>query len=496
MLLTSLLRKIEYTVSNGDPSACEVSSFCHDSRLATDTSLFVCIKGSVADGHDFALQAYSKGCRCFLAEKPLSLPGDACVLITGSTRIGLAEIAAEFYGYPSKKLHVVGITGTKGKTTSALTAYTLLNSAGISTGYIGSNGIMYSDKKYHTANTTPESSELQRHMFNMLSDGVRYLIMEVSSQAIYMDRIHGIKFETVAFTNLYEDHIGGAEHPTFEHYRDSKRRLFNEYESENVICNADDPYSEYMISQCKSKNKISFSAKGNESASIYAENVHSTESDNALGVSFDACEGDNRINAFVPMPGTFSVYNALLALAICKTAGIEISAAVKSLAHASAEGRFEAVPVPTGATFIIDYAHNGASLTAALTALKEYSPNRLICLFGSVGGRTFGRRRELALAASSLADLCILTSDNPDFEPPEDIIDDIASHFSSKDSCPFVKIPDRRDAIRFALANAEKGDIVLLAGKGHEDYQLVCGKKLPFSERSIIKEAILELTTI
>ena len=364
-----------------------------DSRKIEKGCVFVALKGEKFDGNDFAYQvACDNIAACVIADRK-DLPQHERLFIVNDSLEALQQLATlhrEKHNIP-----LIGITGTKGKTTSALTAYTLLNSAGISTGYIGSNGIMYSDKKYHTANTTPESSELQRHMFNMLSDGVRYLIMEVSSQAIYMDRIHGIKFETVAFTNLYEDHIGGAEHPTFEHYRDSKRRLFNEYESENVICNADDPYSEYMISQCKSKNKISFSAKGNESASIYAENVHSTESDNALGVSFDACEGDNRINAFVPMPGTFSVYNALLALALCKTAGIEISAAVKSLAHASAEGRFEAVPVPTGATFIIDYAHNGASLTAALTALKEYSPNRLICLFGSVGGRTFGRRRDL-----------------------------------------------------------------------------------------------------
>lgn len=496
MLLTSLLGKIKYTVSSGDVTAQEINSFCHDSRLATDGSLFVCIKGSAVDGHDFAHQAYSAGCRSFLAERELSLPSDACVIITENTRRGLAEISAEFYDHPSKKLHVVGITGTKGKTTSALTAYTLLNASGISAGYIGSNGVMYGERKFHTANTTPESSELQRHMYNMASEGVKYLIMEVSSQAIYMDRIHGISFETVAFTNLYEDHIGGAEHPTFEHYRDSKRRLFTEYSSENVIYNADDPFSEYMISGCKSTSRISFSASGNESASIYAKNTRASKSESALGVSFDAYIDNFSPRAFVPMPGAFSVYNALLALAICKTAGIDIKSAIKKLEQVSAEGRFEAVPSPTGATFIIDYAHNGASLTAALTALKEYSPKRLICLFGSVGGRTFGRRRELALAASTLADLCILTADNPDFEAPEDIIDDIASHFPPASSCPYVKMPDRRDAIRFAVANAEKGDIVLLAGKGHEDYQLICGKKLPFSERAIIKEASLELTTV
>ena len=496
MLLTSLLGKIKYVVSSGDVTAQEISSFCHDSRLATDGSLFVCIKGSAVDGHDFAHQAYSAGCRSFLAERELSLPSDACVIITENTRRGLAEISAEFYDHPSKKLHVVGITGTKGKTTSALTAYTLLNASGISAGYIGSNGVMYGERKFHTANTTPESSELQRHMYNMASEGVKYLIMEVSSQAIYMDRIHGISFETVAFTNLYEDHIGGAEHPTFEHYRDSKRRLFTEYSSENVIYNSDDPFSEYMISECKSTSRISFSASGDENTSIYAKNTRASKSESALGISFDTYTENLSAHTFVPMPGAFSVYNALLALAICKTAGIDIKSAIKKLEQVSAEGRFEAVPSPTGATFIIDYAHNGASLTAALTALKEYSPKRLICLFGSVGGRTFGRRRELALAASTLADLCILTADNPDFEAPEDIIDDIASHFPSSSSCPYVKIPDRRDAIRFAVANAEKGDIVLLAGKGHEDYQLICGKKLPFSERAVIKEASLELTTV
>jgi UDP-N-acetylmuramoyl-L-alanyl-D-glutamate--2,6-diaminopimelate ligase len=333
-------------------------------------------------------------------------------------------------------------------------------------------------------------------MFNMAAEGVKYLIMEVSSQAIYMDRIHGISFETVAFTNLYEDHIGGAEHPTFEHYRDSKRRLFTEYLSENVIYNADDPFSEYMISECKSKKRISFSAAGNKSASIYAQNILASRNDRALGISFDTHTDGNCIHSFIPMPGSFSVCNALLALAICKTAGIDIKSALDRLEYVSAEGRFETVSLPNGATVIIDYAHNGASLTAALTALKEYSPKRLICLFGSVGGRTFGRRRELALAASSLADLCILTADNPDFESPEDVIDDIASHFPPSSTCPYVKIPDRRDAIRFAVANAENGDIVLLAGKGHEDYQLVSGKKIPFSERAIIMEAISDFSGV
>ena len=224
MLFSSLLKDLKYTVLSGDPEKCEVDSLCNDSRIKSENGLFVCIKGAKSDGHDFAAMAYKNGCRAFAVTRPIDLPGDASVVLTDDTRIALARLSAAFYGHPSRELKVIGITGTKGKTTTALTAFEVMNACKIPTAYIGSNGIKFNGKSIPTLNTTPESCELQKNMRIMANEGVRYLVMEVSSQAIFMNRIHGIEFETVAFTNLSVDHIGGAEHPTFEHYRDCKKR--------------------------------------------------------------------------------------------------------------------------------------------------------------------------------------------------------------------------------------------------------------------------------
>ena len=493
MLLSTILSNLEYRTSS-NISELSVTSVCRDSRLAAEGSMFVCIKGTAIDGHDFARSAYNSGARVFLSEKELTLPDDATVIVTEDTRRALAIVSAELYCHPERELKIVGITGTKGKTTTALTAYSVLNSAGISTGYIGSNGVRFAGYSYLTANTTPESCDLYKYMRLMVDAGVKALVMEVSSQAIYMNRIFGITFDVCAFTNLYHDHIGGVEHPTFEHYRDSKRRLFTEFGAKTVIYNADDDHAEYMMSGVLSK-KISCSCTDKPS-SIKATSICAPDKKNGLCVSFDIESEAKSFSTSVSMPGLFSVYNALLATAICSSLGLSVSKIATLLPTVSIDGRFEVINTIPGVSFVIDYAHNGASLEAALRALREYNPKRLMCLFGSVGGRTFGRRRELGDVAARLADLCILTSDNPDHEPPENIINDISECFINEGSCHYVKIPDRREAIRYAVKNARKGDIILLAGKGHENYQLINGKKLPFSERAIILEAAEELLEV
>jgi UDP-N-acetylmuramoyl-L-alanyl-D-glutamate--2,6-diaminopimelate ligase len=324
----------------------------------------------------------------------------------------------------------------------------------------------------------------------MVDAGVKCLVMEVSSQAIYMDRIFGIEFDTCVFTNLYVDHIGGVEHPSFEHYRDCKRALFTDFGAKNIIYNADDEYAEYMISDSDAR-KISCSCD-KDCYDFYASGIEIPKLKDTLSVSFDITFGKKTYKTYVSMPGKFSVYNALLTIAICYVCGISPQKTTELLPSVSIDGRFEIISNEKDSFFVIDYAHNGASLGAALTALRAYNPKRLICLFGSVGGRTFNRRRELGEVAAKLADFCILTSDNPSFESPDKIIDDIAACFNSPDSCDYVKIPDRREAIRYAVKKSRRGDIVLLAGKGHETYQLIGDKKLPFSERAIILEALEE----
>ena len=470
-----------------------ISSLCHDSRKANEGSLFVCIKGAVSDGHDYARMAYDRGCRVFAAEHALpDLGEDATVILCEDTRVALATLSSRFFGNPADELFVIGITGTKGKTTTALMIYGILNACGLPCGYIGSNGIDYGSFHGETPNTTPESYTLQMFMREMVNVGVKYLVMEVSSQALYLHRVHGISFDLCLFTNLSEDHIGGAEHPDFNHYKNCKKMLFSDYGAKTVIGNADDEYTEEMLSAAPGGTKI-IRYSTDAPADYRATDATLFRHADCLGISFRYSHGTNSYDASLNFPGKFSVYNALAAIATCHECGLSLDDIAKSLENVHIKGRFEMVRALPYATFIIDYAHNRASMTSALETLRLYNPTRLICLFGSVGGRTQGRRVELGAVASQLADLCILTSDNPDFEDPNAILDDIASQFRFG-GCPYVRIPDREEALRYAVSIAREGDVFLLAGKGHETYQLILGEKRPFSERKILMDAAASLS--
>ena len=488
MLLKELMKVIDYTEivnrSGQELSSLEVSSLCSDSRKAGPGSMFVCIPGALTDGHAFAQGAYNRACRIFVTEHTISLPDDAVILMVRDSRVALARLSAAFFGYPAKEMTVIGITGTKGKTTSSLLIYNILNESGIPAGYIGSNGICYGDYQFHTVNTTPESYDLHKTMRDMLNAGVRTLVMEVSSQALKMARVHGISFKICVFTNLSPDHIGKYEHPDFDDYKSCKHSLFTDYGAEYVVYNADDEHATDMISGSRAKT-VSFSIQ--KETDYRASQITYFRSPGNIGVGFDCTEGDKTVPASLSFPGDFNVYNGLTAIAVCRTMGLELEQITDAMKAVRIKGRFETYELPGGATVVIDYAHNGVSLKAALYALRTYRPNRLICLFGSIGGRTRMRRAELGLVASRDADFCILTSDNPDSENPSAIIAEIASYFTAG-SCPYVAIDDRRAAIDYALSHAEPGDIILLAGKGHETYQLVCGIRQDFSEADIVRE--------
>ena len=307
--------------------------------------------------------------------------------------------------------------------------------------------------------------------------------MEVSSQALAHHRVDGIDFEVTAFLNLSEDHIGEVEHPDFEDYKNSKKRLFSEHKTHLAVYNADDPCSEEMISTC-SAPKIAFSVGGN--ADFSASDIRPFRDDFALGVDFMLTVRGRTESIRLRSPGAFSVSNAMAAIAISSHFGVSVASAAETLAATSVIGRCEIVEGLPDRTFVIDYAHNGVSLTNTLRVLREYNPSRLICVFGSVGGRTQIRRAELAHAASNLADLSVITSDNPDYESPDAIIREIISHYDGP--APYIVIPDREAAVREAVQLSAPGDIVLFAGKGHETYQLVCGRHIPFSEREIIAD--------
>jgi UDP-N-acetylmuramoyl-L-alanyl-D-glutamate--2,6-diaminopimelate ligase len=489
MLLSKLMKAIDYTEiinrSGIDPDSIDIAKLSPDSRNVCADSIFVCISGSISDGHNFTESAYKNGCRIYVAERrPSELPDDVFIIITKNTRLALAQLSAAFFSYPADELTVIGITGTKGKTTTSLLIYNILLSGGIPVGYIGSNGITYDEHQIDTLNTTPESYELHETMRAMRNAGVKVVVMEVSSQALKLGRVHGIKFDIAVFTNLSPDHIGEFEHADFDEYKNCKRSLFTDYGAEFVVYNADDEYAAEIVGANRCP-KASISGKGNTDADYYADEIAFYRAPGKISVNFTCNGRDSSFPVSLSFPGEFSVYNGLTAIAVCRRLGLESQEIVRAMKNVRIKGRFETYELPNGATAVIDYAHNGVSLKAALSALRNYEPNRLICLFGSVGGRTRMRRAELGLVASRDADFCIITSDNPDGESPWAIIGEIASYFTAG-TAPYVAIPDRQKAIEYALQNSQPGDIILLAGKGHETYQLICGSRLYFSEADII----------
>ena len=492
MQLKEVLEVIDYTEivnrSGMDVNSTEIKEICAYSKAATSDCVFICIAGSVVDSHkdEYIKYAYAQGCRIFIVQHSVNLPNDVFIITVKNTRIAQAQLCAAFFGYPANKMTIIGITGTKGKTTSSLLIYNILKNNNIPVGYIGSNGISYNDVWEETLNTTPDSYFLHQHLKIMYDAGIRTVVMEVSSQALKMFRVYGIKYNITVFTNLSPDHIGEFEHPDFNDYKECKHSLFTDYGTEYIVYNADDEYSTEMTSGSRAE-KVGISAKPNSNVSFCAENIEFYRTTSRISVKFDCKEGEEKYNVDLSFLGDFSVYNALTAIAVSKRLGLDAKQIAESMKNVKIEGRFETYALPNGATAVIDYAHNGVSLKAALTSLREYSPSKLICLFGSVGGRTKMRRAELGLVASQDADLCILTSDNPNNEPPAAIIAEIASYFTAG-SCPYVAITDRKEAIEYALSISKEGDIILLAGKGHENYQLICGKREPFSEAQIIKD--------
>ncbi len=485
MLIGKLFRKGE--VRDGKIPELDVSEIVIDSRRANENSLFVCLVGSFSDGHRFVMGAYMNGCRCFLVERDVVMPEDAVILKVDNTREMLAKISCRFYNNPSHELKVIGITGTKGKTTTALMVANLLNASGKNCGYIGSNGVEYNKSKYKTENTTPESIVLQKTLRDMVNSGVGYVVLEVSSQALYTYRVDGVRFDSVAFTNLARDHIGGIEHPTMEHYIDCKTSLFSLERGAKFCCfNADDSMAERITGKFNGR-RISYSVKGN--GEVNAGNFKYYQTPSEIGTMFTITDENQTYEAALPMPGDFNVINATCAFTICREYVDNAFEIVENISKINAEGRFEIYHTKKGVTFVIDYAHNGLSLACALEELRKFCKGELICLFGSVGDRTFGRREELGSAAATYADYCIITSDNPGYEDPMKVINEIAVHVRNH-GCPYETHADRKEAILMAYNRAKKNDIVLLAGKGHESYQLVKGIKEPFSEKMILEEII------
>lgn len=487
MKLSRLLERLEYEVVQGSDQT-EITTLINDSRKAEKGSVFVCISGAVSDGHKFAEEVAQKGAAALIVEKDVTVPEGVDVIRVKDTRYALALMSASYFGYPADKLKVIGITGTKGKTTTTYMIKSILEDVGHKVGLIGTIEAIIGEKKIPAANTTPESYTIHQYFAEMVEAGCDSVVMEVSSQGLMLHRTAGIPFEIGIFTNLGHDHIGPNEHKDFEDYKRCKGLLFKQCRL--GIANIDDPYFEDVFQGAACKVET-FGLS--EQADLRAVNTHLVSRPGYLGVAYHVA-GRMDFDVEIDIPGTFSVYNSLTAIAVCGHFGVPEEVIQRALKAARVKGRIEMVKVSDEFTLMIDYAHNAMSLESLLTTLKEYHPSRLVCLFGCGGNRSKDRRYEMGEVSGRLADLSIITSDNPRFEEPQAIIDDIKTGIG-KTSGKYVEICDRKEAIRYAIANGQPGDVIVLAGKGHEDYQEIKGVKYPMDERVLIAEVLEELAS-
>ncbi len=466
----------------------EIEAIVYDTREEIKgATCFVCIKGAVFDGHSYANEAVAKGAVAIVTENVLELPDGVTQILVEDSRKALASLAAAYFDHPAKKLTVVGITGTKGKTTTAYMVYEMLQGAGLSTGLIGTIETIIGEVRIPSSHTTPESYVLQKLFARMVEEGITHVVMEVSSQALKLYRVYGFLFHVGVLTNMGRDHIGDAEHKSFEEYLECKSRLFKL--CRHGIVNADDTYAKDILLNNTCETVTTYGVK-NE-ADFRAVNVELHAQDGTLGVRFDV-SGRKNYPVRVNIPGAFTVYNALTSLAIADCLGIKEELVQEILSKVQVRGRVELVPISNKFTVMIDYAHNAMSLESLLITMREYEPKRLVCMFGCGGNRSKDRRFEMGEISSKLADLSVVTSDNPRYEEPDAIIADILVGIK-KQTGDYVTIPDRKEAIRYCIVNAQEGDVILIAGKGHEDYQEIKGVKYPMYDRDMVYEVVEEM---
>ena len=484
MKLTQLLERLEYEVVQGDDQI-EVTELINDSRKVTEGSVFVCISGAVSDGHAYVQQVAEKGAAAVIVEKDVEAPEGLTVIKVENTRYALALTSAAYFGYPAEKLKVIGITGTKGKTTTTYMVKSILEEVGIKVGLIGTIEAIIGDKSIPANNTTPESYTIQKYFSEMVEEGCECVVMEVSSQGLMLHRTQGFVFDFGIFTNIEPDHIGPNEHKDFDDYLHCKSMLLKQCKV--GIVNRDDEHFERIIDghTCELET-YGFSEK----ADLRAEDAKLVGRKGYLGISYHV-KGLLDFPVEIDIPGKFSIYNSLTAIAICRHFKVSEENIIKALKVAKVKGRIEMIKVSDEFTLMIDYAHNAMALESLLGTLKEYNPHRLVCLFGCGGNRSKLRRYEMGEVSGKMADLTIITSDNPRDEDPQAIIDDIKIGMAKTDG-KYVEIPDRKEAIAYAIHHGEPGDIIVLAGKGHEDYQEIKGKKYPMDERVLIREILEE----
>lgn len=494
MKLSELCSEFKYECLSGSMDV-DVRDVIYDSRKITEGTVFVCMVGAVTDGHKYIPDAVKKGASAIVVERAdevQQIPDQITVIQVESARRALAYMSAALFGHPDRKLVTIGITGTKGKTTTTYMIKSVLEMAGKKVGLIGTIGAMIGDEHIPSKNTTPESYELHRMFAAMVEAGCEYVVMEVSSQGLKLDRTAGILFDYGVFTNLSPDHIGPAEHESFEEYLYCKSLLFRQCRV--GIVNADDPHWEEILKghTCQVRT---FSAEGNDVkdqvVDLFASDIGYINESGRLGMHFTV-SGCMDCKVKVHIPGRFSVYNAMVTMLVCNLAGIPDRAVLDGLEKVQVKGRVEILPVSKDYSMIIDYAHNEVSTRSVLTTLLEYHPKRLICVYGGGGNRSKLRRYDMGEVTGELADLCVLTCDNPRDEEIRDINADIKVGLA-KSNGKYIEIDDRKEAIAYCMTHAKPGDMVVLLGKGHEDYQEIKGVKYHFDEREAVAEILDEI---
>ena len=488
MKLRKICEEIEYTLLQGSLET-EVRDIIYDSRKIAPETMFVCMVGAVTDGHKYIPDAVEKGASVIVLEKEeeaAQIPENITVLKVESARLALALMSAALFDHPARKLVTIGLTGTKGKTTTTYMIKKVLEMAGKKVGLIGTIGAMVGEEHLPSKNTTPESYELHRMFAAMVEAGCEYVVMEVSSQGLKLDRTAGILFDYGIFTNLSPDHIGLAEHASFEEYMECKSLLFRQCRI--GIVNADDEHVEGILKghTCEVKT---FSAE--KEADLMASDIGFINEDGKLGMHFKV-SGCMDCQAKVHIPGRFSVYNSMVTMLVCHLAGISDEAILEGLSRVQVKGRVEMLSVSKDYTLIIDYAHNEVSTRSVLTTLMEYHPKRLICVYGGGGNRSKLRRYDMGEVTGEMADLCVLTCDNPRDEEIRDINNDIKVGLARSNG-KYIEIDDRKEAIAYCMKNAKPGDMIVLLGKGHEDYQEIKGVKYHFDEREAVAEILDEM---
>ena len=489
MELKKILNGLEHLKARGNLDL-DITNISSDSREIKENGMFIAIKGFETDGHNYIDSAIENGAKVVMVEsridlKSLNIPDDITLIVSENTRYALAICGCNFYDNPSRKFKLVGVTGTKGKTTTTFMIKSILEKQGKKVGLIGTIAIYIGDKKLEDSDrTTPESIKLQKIFAQMVEEKVDVVIMEVSSQSLKLDRVTGCDFDIGVFTNLSEDHISAKEHPNMQDYFESKLKLFDMCKTGFV--NVDDLYGVKVASIQNGCEMITYGI--DNSCKVLAKDITTTNS----SVDFKVKIGDRNERVKVGIPGRFTVYNSLAAICVAQKLGATAETIKEALLDIKVPGRSELIPNKKDLIIMLDYAHSPESLQNILSAVKSFTKGKVISLFGCGGDRDSGKRPIMGEISGKIADFTIITSDNPRTEDPEKIVKQIEEGIK-KTNGKYICIVDRVEAIKYAISIATKRDIIVLAGKGHEPYQEINHVKHPFDERIIVKQIMDEI---